>query len=199
MATARQLPADVYPETLSRLPPLKRETLNEAQQKAYDAVTAPRSGRLNLAGIKGPGGVILRDSPGAVWRRRVTSLQRVDRQLRAGRDPALHRGTGIARSPIAGIMEGGCRPPVGRGVAVTPIRPVLDPAAPHRVNFARLGRSRLDWRLLCPGPMVDEPALGLDRIRRCAAPRLDGVTSRVADSGNDRALRRRGGPDARES
>ena len=56
----RQLPADVYPETLSRLPPLKRETLNEAQQKAYDAVTAPRSGRLNLAGIKGPGGVILR-------------------------------------------------------------------------------------------------------------------------------------------
>ena len=60
MATARQLPADVYPETLSRLPPLKRQTLNEAQQKAYDAVTAPRSGRLNLAGIKGPGGVILR-------------------------------------------------------------------------------------------------------------------------------------------
>ena len=29
MANARQLPADVYPETLSRLPPLKRETLNE--------------------------------------------------------------------------------------------------------------------------------------------------------------------------
>jgi uncharacterized protein len=36
---------------------------------------------------------------------------------------------------------------------------------PHRVNFERLGRSRLDWRLLCPGPMVDEPALGLDRAR----------------------------------
>ena len=205
MATARQLPADVYPETLSRLPPLKRETLNEAQQKAYDAVTAPRSGRLNLAGIKGPGGVILRmpklakplgdvnrvlrselgldarlveltilataremqsqfewamhepvalevgvpaatidmirhgkpldrctrkrscayssrarggggeagyasdvrDSPGAFWRRRVTSLQRVDRQLRAGRDPALHRGAGIARSPVAGIAGAG--------------------------------------------------------------------------------------------
>jgi hypothetical protein len=30
MATARQLPADVYPETLSRLPPLKREILNAA-------------------------------------------------------------------------------------------------------------------------------------------------------------------------
>jgi hypothetical protein len=36
---------------------------------------------------------------------------------------------------------------------------------PHRVNFERLGRSRLDWRLLCPGPMSDEPALGLDRLR----------------------------------
>ena len=36
---------------------------------------------------------------------------------------------------------------------------------PHRVHFERLGRSRLDWRLLCPGPMVDEPALGLDLMR----------------------------------
>ena len=36
---------------------------------------------------------------------------------------------------------------------------------PHRVNFKRLTRSRLDWRLLCPGPMVDAPAIGLDRLR----------------------------------
>jgi NAD(P)-dependent dehydrogenase (short-subunit alcohol dehydrogenase family) len=36
---------------------------------------------------------------------------------------------------------------------------------PHRANFERLGRSRLDGRLLCPGPMVDEPALGVDRLR----------------------------------
>jgi hypothetical protein len=36
---------------------------------------------------------------------------------------------------------------------------------PHRVNFERLSRSRLNWRLLCPGPMVDQPALGLDRLR----------------------------------
>ena len=36
---------------------------------------------------------------------------------------------------------------------------------PHLVNFERLSRSRLDWRLLCPGPMVDESALGLDRLR----------------------------------
>lgn len=36
---------------------------------------------------------------------------------------------------------------------------------PHRINFERLRRSQLDWRLLCPGPMVDEPALGADRLR----------------------------------
>ena len=36
---------------------------------------------------------------------------------------------------------------------------------PHLINFERLSRSRLDWRLLCPGPMVEEPALGLDRLR----------------------------------
>jgi putative NADH-flavin reductase len=36
---------------------------------------------------------------------------------------------------------------------------------PHRSNFERLGRSRLDWRLLCPGPMVDRPGLALERMR----------------------------------
>jgi uncharacterized protein len=36
---------------------------------------------------------------------------------------------------------------------------------PHAANVERLKRSRLDWRLLCPGPMVDEPALGLHRMR----------------------------------
>lgn len=25
---------------------------------------------------------------------------------------------------------------------------------PHRINFERLSRSSLDWRFLCPGPMV---------------------------------------------
>jgi hypothetical protein len=36
---------------------------------------------------------------------------------------------------------------------------------PHRVNLERISRSGLDWRLLCPGPMVEEPALGLNRLR----------------------------------
>ena len=36
---------------------------------------------------------------------------------------------------------------------------------PHRVNFERLQRSQLAWSLLCPGPMVDQPALGLSALR----------------------------------
>ncbi|HEX6013257.1 MAG TPA: NAD(P)H-binding protein [Geminicoccaceae bacterium] len=36
---------------------------------------------------------------------------------------------------------------------------------PHAENFTRLRSSSLDWRLLCPGPMVEEPPVGLDRLR----------------------------------
>jgi uncharacterized protein len=36
---------------------------------------------------------------------------------------------------------------------------------PHAANFARLQQSSLDWRLLCPGPMVEEPPVGLARLR----------------------------------
>ncbi len=36
---------------------------------------------------------------------------------------------------------------------------------PHRVNYERISRSALNWRLLCPGPMVDQPAVGLDSMR----------------------------------
>jgi len=36
---------------------------------------------------------------------------------------------------------------------------------PHRVNFERIRSSDLDWRLLCPGPMVEQPPLGLAKLR----------------------------------
>jgi uncharacterized protein len=49
-----------------------------------------------------------------------------------------------------------------RGVELPKVKSIY---VPHRVNFERLARSRLDWRLLCPGPMVEQPALGLDRLR----------------------------------
>jgi hypothetical protein len=36
---------------------------------------------------------------------------------------------------------------------------------PHRANFDRIRETALDWRVLCPGPMVHEPPLGLARMR----------------------------------
>ena len=36
---------------------------------------------------------------------------------------------------------------------------------PHRVNFDRIRQTTLDWRILCPGLMVDQPPLGLDQMR----------------------------------
>jgi putative NADH-flavin reductase len=49
-----------------------------------------------------------------------------------------------------------------RGVDLPKVR---DTYWPHRLNFERLQRSGLDWRLLCPGPMVDGPAIGTDQLR----------------------------------
>jgi hypothetical protein len=36
---------------------------------------------------------------------------------------------------------------------------------PHRENYDRLRTSSLDWRLLCPGPMVEGEPVGADRLR----------------------------------
>jgi putative NADH-flavin reductase len=35
---------------------------------------------------------------------------------------------------------------------------------PHRTNFDRIRRTTLDWRLLCPGPMVHEPPIARMRV-----------------------------------
>jgi hypothetical protein len=62
---------------------------------------------------------------------------------------------------------------------------------PHRKNFERLNRSALvHWRLLCPGPMVDEPPVGLKALRisvdrlpiDAAAPAAVASASPVASS-----------------
>ena len=36
---------------------------------------------------------------------------------------------------------------------------------PHRANFDRIRQTALDWRILCPGPMVYQQPLGLARMR----------------------------------
>ena len=72
----------------------------------------------------------------------------------------------VAEQPVCWFLAGAALldldPSGRRGVDLPKVKSTY---WPHRVNFERLGRSRLDWRLLCPGPMVEEPALGLDRLR----------------------------------
>ena len=72
----------------------------------------------------------------------------------------------VAEQPVCWFLAGAALLDIDssgrRGVDLPKVRSTY---WPHRVNFERLSRSRMDWRLLCPGPMVDEPALGLDRLR----------------------------------
>jgi hypothetical protein len=72
----------------------------------------------------------------------------------------------VAEQPVCWFLAGAAildlDPSGRRGVDLPRVKSTY---WPHRVNFERLGRSPLDWRLLCPGPMVDEAALGLERLR----------------------------------
>jgi hypothetical protein len=71
----------------------------------------------------------------------------------------------VAEQPVCWLLAGAALLDIDsdgrRGVDLPSVKPTY---WPHRANFERLTRSRLDWRLLCPGPMVDAPAIGLDRL-----------------------------------
>jgi hypothetical protein len=70
------------------------------------------------------------------------------------------------RRPVCWFLAGAALLPLDatgrRGVDLPKVR---DTYWPHRMNFERLQLSDIDWRLLCPGPMVEQPALGLQRLR----------------------------------
>ena len=51
------LPGDVYPDSLSRLPLIEREAMDEQGKKFYDTVTGPHS--RTLVGLQGPSGIWL--------------------------------------------------------------------------------------------------------------------------------------------
>jgi uncharacterized protein len=72
----------------------------------------------------------------------------------------------VAAQPVCWFLAGAALLDIDssgrRGVDLPNVRSTY---WPHAFNFERLQRSRLDWRLLCPGPMVDEPAIGIDRLR----------------------------------
>ena len=68
--------------------------------------------------------------------------------------------------PVCWFLAGAALLDIGdtgrRGVDLPPIRKTY---WPHAENFPRLQSSSLDWRLLCPGPMVEGPPVGLARLR----------------------------------
>ena len=72
----------------------------------------------------------------------------------------------VAEQPVCWFLAGAALldidPSGRRGVDLPKVKSTY---WPHRINFERLGRSPLDWRLLCPGPMVEAPALGAERLR----------------------------------
>ena len=72
----------------------------------------------------------------------------------------------MEEQPVCWFMAGAALLDIGasrqRGVELPNVKSTY---WPHAINFERLCRSGLDWRLLCPGPMVEEPALGLSRLR----------------------------------
>ena len=72
----------------------------------------------------------------------------------------------VEEQPVCWFMAGAALLDIGasmqRGVELPNVKATY---WPHAINFERLCRSGIDWRLLCPGPMVEEPALGISRLR----------------------------------
>jgi 4-carboxymuconolactone decarboxylase len=60
------LPPDIYPESGSRLPLVKREDLDGQGQSEFDALAA-RAGGASLAGLRGPGGLNLHSPKAAAY------------------------------------------------------------------------------------------------------------------------------------
>jgi putative NADH-flavin reductase len=71
-----------------------------------------------------------------------------------------------AERPVCWFLAGAAVLDIGdsgrRGVDLPPIRKTY---WPHAENFLRLQASSLNWRLLCPGPMVEESPVGLAKLR----------------------------------
>jgi putative NADH-flavin reductase len=71
-----------------------------------------------------------------------------------------------ANRPLAWFMAGAGLLDIGdtrrRGLELPLIKKTY---WPHGENFKRLEESTLDFRLLCPGPMVEGAPLGLERLR----------------------------------
>ena len=73
MTGSQTVPDDIYPESGNRLPPPKRESLDEARQKDFDHAVSGRT----LAGLRGPGGIQLYSPAGPL-------ISQINQYLRFG-------------------------------------------------------------------------------------------------------------------
>ena len=69
------LPEDVDPESLSRLPLVKREDMDEQGKRFYDSVVGPQS--RTLVGLQGPSGIWLHSPRLGEHQRAATTPSRV--------------------------------------------------------------------------------------------------------------------------
>ncbi len=74
------MPSDIYPESGSRLPPIRREDLDEQGKQQYDAL-AGRTGGKSLAGLRGPGGLNLYSPKAAQYLNGLSNYLRYDSGL----------------------------------------------------------------------------------------------------------------------
>ena len=73
------LPADVHPESLSRLPLRTRDDMDEPERRFYDAVVSPQS--RTLVGLRGPSGIWLHSPELGELVRRVNQYLRYETAL----------------------------------------------------------------------------------------------------------------------
>ena len=120
---AASLPADVYPDSRSRIPLIQREDLDEEGKRAYDSRVSPDS--TSLAGLQGPGGLRFHGSGENVRQttgvdRRLQELARlvVSREMDQGFEWTVHEPVALKeglepeiidiiryRKPLTGVGE----------------------------------------------------------------------------------------------
>ena len=138
--TPSKLPADVRPKVT-----VHQADLNATSTSDLAAVLSGRDAVINTAGqvAEGQAFVDLLD-------RLVTGLETL---------PAGDR-------PVCWFMAGaGLLDIDGRGRRGVDLPRISSTYWPHRVNFERIRSAELDWRVLCPGPMVEQQPLGVARLR----------------------------------
>lgn len=138
--TPSKLPADVRPKVT-----VHQSDLNAASTSDLAAMLSGHDAAINTAGQVAEGQVFV-----DLVDRLVTGLQALP----------------VGDRPVCWFMAGaGLLDIDGRGRRGVDLPRISSTYWPHRVNFERIRSAELDWRVLCPGPMVEQQPLGVARLR----------------------------------